>query len=135
MTTRSTRYEAALTVRADFAEALFNRGNALLALKRPEEALASYDRTLTSSRTCPEVLANRGAALAQLGRLDEALAATTARSRSGPTIPTRSRAATTCWRCSSADRYTTTKSAVVSDRPAASLANCTRPPAPVPLAS
>src|ERR1700733_15265194 len=42
-------FDRALTVRPDFAEALFNRGNTLQELKRFEEALASYDQALTVS--------------------------------------------------------------------------------------
>ena len=37
-------YDRALSLRPDYAEALYNRGNALHELKRFEEALASYDR-------------------------------------------------------------------------------------------
>ena len=39
-------YDRALTLRPDYAEALYNRGNILRELKRFEEALASYDRAL-----------------------------------------------------------------------------------------
>ena len=49
-------------------------GEALLALGRPDEALAAWDRAL-ALRPSPELHANRGVALRQLGRRDEALAA------------------------------------------------------------
>ena len=49
-------------------------GEALLALGRPEEALAAWDRAV-ALRPSPDLHANRGVALRQSGRLDEALAA------------------------------------------------------------
>jgi tetratricopeptide (TPR) repeat protein len=55
--------------------ALNNRGNALLAMRRFDEALASYDRALALRPAYPDALCNRGAALHALKRYDEALAA------------------------------------------------------------
>jgi tetratricopeptide (TPR) repeat protein len=52
-----------------------NRGNALLALRRFDEALASYDRALTLRPAYPDALCNRGAALHALRRFDDALVA------------------------------------------------------------
>jgi tetratricopeptide (TPR) repeat protein len=52
-----------------------NRGNALLALRRFDEALASYDRALTLRPAYADALCNRGAALHALKRFDEALVA------------------------------------------------------------
>jgi protein O-GlcNAc transferase len=46
-------YDRALTVRPDYAEALFNRGGTLHELKRFEEALASYDRALAANEDTP----------------------------------------------------------------------------------
>jgi tetratricopeptide (TPR) repeat protein len=57
------------------AAALNNRGNALLALRRLEEALASYDRALALQPTHADAQCNRGAALHALKRYEEALAA------------------------------------------------------------
>jgi len=55
--------------------ALNNRGNALLALRRFDEALVSYDRALALRPAYADALCNRGAALHLLKRYDEALAA------------------------------------------------------------
>jgi tetratricopeptide (TPR) repeat protein len=55
--------------------ALNNRGNAQLALRRFDEALASYDRALVLRPAYADALCNRGAALHALRRYDEALAA------------------------------------------------------------
>ena len=67
-------YDRALTVRPDYAEALFNRGLTLHELKRFEEALASYDRALTLRPDYAEALSNRGLTLHELKRFEEALA-------------------------------------------------------------
>ena len=61
-------------LRPDHADALSNRGNALLALNRCEEALASYDRALAVRPDFAEALSNRGHALERADRLDAALA-------------------------------------------------------------
>jgi tetratricopeptide (TPR) repeat protein len=55
--------------------ALNNRGNALHALQRFDEALANYDRALALRPDYTDALCNRGAALHELKRYDEALAA------------------------------------------------------------
>jgi tetratricopeptide (TPR) repeat protein len=55
--------------------ALNHRGNALHALQRYDEALASYDRALALRPDYTDALCNRGAALHELKRYDEALAA------------------------------------------------------------
>ena len=47
-------------IRPDYAEALSNRGNALQDLKRPEEALASYDKALAIRPDHADALFNRG---------------------------------------------------------------------------
>ena len=83
-------YDRALTLRPDYAEAHYNRGNALEELKRHDEALASYDRALTLRPDHAEALNNRGIALQELKRLDERWRATTARSLCGRTMPRRS---------------------------------------------
>ena len=44
-----TFYDQAIAARPEFFEALFNRGNLLLELKRNEEALESYQVTLGKS--------------------------------------------------------------------------------------
>lgn len=51
-----------------------NHGNALRALGRHKEALASFDRALALRQDYPEALNNRGNALRDLGRPKEALA-------------------------------------------------------------
>jgi predicted O-linked N-acetylglucosamine transferase (SPINDLY family) len=67
-------YERALGIKPGYAEALYNRGNALLELKRPGEALASYERALAIKPDYAEALYNRGNVLLQLNRPQEALA-------------------------------------------------------------
>ena len=58
----------------DLADAYNNRGNALLELKRPEEALASHDRAIALQPDLAEAHNNRGNALLDLKRPEEALA-------------------------------------------------------------
>src|SRR5207244_1153647 len=57
-----------------YAKALNNRGDALRALDRFEEALASYDRALAIAPDFVEALLHRGVTLRALGRFAEALA-------------------------------------------------------------
>ena len=54
--------------------AYVNRGNALTQLKRPEDALASYDLALAHEPDHAEALSNRGNALLDLNRPEDALA-------------------------------------------------------------
>ncbi len=56
------------------AATYFHRGNALLSLKRFEEALASYDRATALRPDYAEAYNNRAAAAYALGRFEEALA-------------------------------------------------------------
>jgi tetratricopeptide (TPR) repeat protein len=55
-------------------DALVAEGNAFMALARPTEALASYQRALALSPDCVPALNNRGVALRNLGRAADALA-------------------------------------------------------------
>ena len=64
----------ALAVKADFPEAYYNLGNALLSLQRPDEALANLDRAIQLNPKDPQYHFERGNALKDLQRLDEALA-------------------------------------------------------------
>ena len=57
----------------NYAEALSNRGNILLELKRFEEALASYDRAITAPAGLCGGLSSRGVALHEFDRLEEAV--------------------------------------------------------------
>ena len=66
--------DLALDTNPKTAAAHSNRGNALLALKRLDEALASYDRAIALRPDYAEAFSNRGNALLALKRLDEALA-------------------------------------------------------------
>ena len=70
-----TQIDRALKRKPDDPAALNNRGNALLALRRFEDAVASYDRALAAQPAYADALCNRGAALHALKRYDEALAA------------------------------------------------------------
>jgi tetratricopeptide (TPR) repeat protein len=64
----------AIQINPNHASAYSNRGNALKALKRVEEALASYDKAIAIDPDYAEAYANRGNALKELKRVDEALA-------------------------------------------------------------
>jgi tetratricopeptide (TPR) repeat protein len=67
--------DAALKINSRVADAHLNRGNALLKLKRFDEALASYDKAIAlKGDRDPALLNCRGSVLRNLGRLDEALA-------------------------------------------------------------
>ena len=68
-------FDAALSLRPDFADAWNNRGTALLALARPAEALESFEHALQYQPRRAVLHGNRGRALQSLGRLDAALAA------------------------------------------------------------
>ena len=63
-----------MAVRPNYAEALHSRGVALQALKRFDQALASYDRALAVRPDYAKALNNRGNVLQALKRFDEALA-------------------------------------------------------------
>ena len=58
---------------ADYAEAYKNRGAALAALGRLEEALSSCDQAISLRPDYADAYANRAAALTNLGRIEEAL--------------------------------------------------------------
>lgn len=60
--------------RDNLARILLNRGNALRNLKRPEDALAMYERALRLKPRFAEALRQRGKTLFELERLQEALA-------------------------------------------------------------
>ncbi len=68
-------FDASLKIDRNQELALFNRGNALFALKRYAEALASYNRAVALWPGHAPLLNNRGNALFALGRKLEALAA------------------------------------------------------------
>jgi protein O-GlcNAc transferase len=55
-------------------EAVYNRGLSLLGARRPDEALACFDRILAAYPQVVEVLSARAIALAELGRYGDALA-------------------------------------------------------------
>jgi tetratricopeptide (TPR) repeat protein len=64
---------AALMVRPDVAEACYNLGNALLTLKRPAEALDSFNRALQINPSDAQCQFETGNALNDLKRTDEAI--------------------------------------------------------------
>src|SRR5262249_43209122 len=66
-------FDRAIELKPDHASALNNRGNALEALGRAEEAIAVYDRAIVLRPDIAEVHNNRGNALRNLNRVDEAL--------------------------------------------------------------
>jgi len=67
-------YDAALALEPDDANALHNRGNALVDLSRLEDAIANFDRAIAIDPKFAAAFNNRGMALVQLHRHDEALA-------------------------------------------------------------
>ena len=67
--------DAALTIKPDKHEALYNKGVALLALDRKKEAIAAYDASLALNLDKYEALYNKGLVLANLGRYEEAITA------------------------------------------------------------
>jgi Tfp pilus assembly protein PilF len=64
----------AIALKPDYAEAYSNRGNALQDLKRPADALASYDKAIALKPDYAEAYNNRGNALRDLKRPEHALA-------------------------------------------------------------
>jgi len=66
-------YDRAVELRPDYADAHYNRGNALLELQRYEEAVASYDKSIALSPGHALAHNNRGIALSQLSRHPEAI--------------------------------------------------------------
>src|SRR5581483_1692885 len=58
----------------NYVDAQFNRGNALLALRRFTDALASFGKVLDLKPDFPQAYNNRASALSALGRYDQALA-------------------------------------------------------------
>ena len=67
-------YDAALAIKPDKHEALYNKGNALSALGRKEDAIACYDAALVIKPDYHEALNNKGNALSALGRKEDAIA-------------------------------------------------------------
>ena len=66
--------DRAIALKQDFADTHCNRGNALMALEDPEEALLSYDRAVRLNPNFAEAHANRANALQSLDRLEESIA-------------------------------------------------------------
>ena len=66
-------YDAALMRDPDLKEAWNNKGRALNALERPQEALICLDKALEIDSSYHAAWVNRGIALALLGRLEGAL--------------------------------------------------------------
>ena len=67
-------FKRALEINPKAVSVYSNRGNALMGLQRPDEALASYDKALTLKPDHLMAHYNRGLALIELKRLDEAVA-------------------------------------------------------------
>ena len=66
--------DVALKLNPELASAYNNRGHALKALRRLDEALASYDKAIVLKPDHAEAFNNRGVALKELRRFEEALA-------------------------------------------------------------
>jgi tetratricopeptide (TPR) repeat protein len=67
-------YDAAITIRADYAGAYNNRGNALFCLGKHDAAIASYDRAIALKADFADAYYNRGTALLELRQYEAALA-------------------------------------------------------------
>jgi len=68
-----TSWEKVLAINPDYHEAWYNRGVALSALGRKEEAIQSYDKAADIKPDYHEAWYNRGGALDDLGRKEEAI--------------------------------------------------------------
>ncbi len=68
-----TSWEKVLAINPDYHEAWYNRGVALSALGRKEEAIQSYDKAVDIKPDYHEAWNNRGVALSNLGRREEAV--------------------------------------------------------------
>lgn len=80
------RYDRAIALAPDYAEAMSNRGNTLKDLKRLDEALDSFDRALALLPAYVEAHVNRGIVLYRLKRAGEALAAYDSAIALAPTV-------------------------------------------------
>jgi tetratricopeptide (TPR) repeat protein len=87
--------ERAITARPGYADALYNRGNVLLALGRFEDARVSFTEALALEPARLDALNNLGLALAGLRRSPEALETTNGRLQSTGSILARSTTAPT----------------------------------------
>ena len=67
-------YDKAVALSPDYASAVNSRGNALMDLKRHEDAIVSYDKAIALKPDFAAAHNNRGNALMVLNRPDEALA-------------------------------------------------------------
>jgi tetratricopeptide (TPR) repeat protein len=67
-------YDRAITLEPGYPDTFFNRGNALHALNRFDDALASHDHAIMLKPDYAEAFNNRGVALKELNRIDDALA-------------------------------------------------------------
>jgi tetratricopeptide (TPR) repeat protein len=67
-------YDAAVRLKADFADAWNNRGNALAVLNRLDEAIVSFDQALSHQPQAGNIYCNRGMAKNSAGRRAEACA-------------------------------------------------------------
>src|SRR5713226_7454640 len=65
-------YETAIAKRPEYAEALNNLGNILLALQRPDDAVIQFEAALSIEPDFAEAYENMGKALTGLGRLADA---------------------------------------------------------------
>ena len=102
-------------MKPDYAEAHADRGNALQALGRLEEAVASYDRAALLKPDAPAIAFNRAVALHSLKRCEDALVSYAKAIALGQTMSTPSSiAAMSCesWAASSKRLQATTAIAV-----------------------
>ncbi len=68
-----TSFDSILAREPDHIGALINRGNALIKLKRPTEALVNYDKAVALEPDNPAAISARGLALTMMNRYEEAL--------------------------------------------------------------
>jgi len=68
------QFSRAIKINPNSSKAFNDRGNALLELNRPKEALVNYDKAIALDANFTDAFNNRGNALFKLGRMDEAVA-------------------------------------------------------------
>ena len=66
-------FENAIKLKADYAEAFYNRGTVLQQQAQPEQALAAYGRAIELRKDYPDATNNAGIVLQELGRAGEAI--------------------------------------------------------------
>lgn len=80
-------FQRALMIQPNDADALFNRGNALIELGRINEAIEAYEQTAALGSEQPILFSNLGNARRELGQLEASLAAFQTALTLDPAVP------------------------------------------------